>query len=48
MITKLIFYLKKSVKKMTPWIILPSSAKNRNFSDFYVSMAVTNITLNVV
>ena len=44
-----IFYLKKSYKSVTPWIILQPSAKNSNFSGFYcVSIAVTNIIFCVV
>ena len=44
-----IFYLKKSEKRFTLWIMLLPSAKNRYFSGFYcISIAVTNIILYVV
>ena len=34
---------------MTSWIILLTSAKNSNFSDFYyIAIAAANIILNVV
>ena len=49
-ITTFIFYLQKSEKSMTSWIILLISAKKtNNFSDFYcISTAVANIILYVV
>ena len=48
MITKLIFYLKKSEKGMTSWIILLPSEKIAIFDFYCTSIAVTNITLYVV
>ena len=49
MITTLIFYLKNSEKNMRSWIILLTSAKHSNFSDFYgISTAVTNKILYIV
>ena len=49
MITKLIVYLKKSEKSMMSQIILLPSAKNRNFFNFHcISIAATNIILDVV
>ena len=50
MITRLIFYLKNSENKyMILWIILLTSAKHSNFSDFYgISAAVTNKILYIV